>query len=563
MKRLINILLFLPLICFSQRNIVGLTTVNTSGYPTNNGVTNITVGASGADYTSLINAYAAANAGNVIQIIDDTLTLASALVISKTVDGSGKAIKIKGKSTKTVLKLPDVATPISGTTPTGLSVEFENIEFLEDAHGSVNYMCYFANVTGFIHFINCDFWTTELQLMVGTARVVYDGCTFTRGSQQRCIQANTVTAMKDTAIILINNCTVTPMCFGSFLSISRTNPQQFALVEITNSYIIPDNRIINIQLDYDLVDSVVIKGCYASAEAPIYFGKEMSGSTISGINAYAVETTYNPGDLVTNIGNLWENISSCTGVAPNKQNTTNWRSAQIITGTIENNVLKPPAFIGSGHGLFLGFGCYGFSIKNNIITNFNYNYVIKGYNNTIQYNCSGNGAEGLAIFANDQASVYNNTIRNETLNALIAAPQCTPCEGLINTTFRDNIVYSDDKYLNDYYSRWYTTPPSDNVFTQNIYSGLLTGTSSYKGVSYIMGNNSNFTNFKTAIGDGQARFIDITFQNNSIDTIYNYYMPTNIRYLRDQNNGSIGAVDYIYYEGMKGIQGTTGIKGIK
>ena len=524
-------------------NTVGVIAVTPESYDTNADATTVTVGASGATYTNLITAYNAASAGDVIELIDDTHTLTAALFPNKSADGTGKAIKIKGKATLTTLNLADVADPIYATWANA-AIEFENIAFV-DPFDDTNPLYILSTVTdGLLHCINCTFDFAGNMTIQNSKDLVFDGCTFT-GTTAAQVMVLTITATINAAAKWIfNDCTSINTTPNYFFRVIESGDVRINELFITNSNFYAGVRALR---GTTYANNFSIKGntirCIG-ASAGVVFGAEATGLTIPGFSAYNAGTSYVTGDVCYNVGVLWESVNNSLNSEPLKANV-NWKPAELYTGEIENNLIYRDTYAAAQHGIFVGYGCYDVSVTNNIVSNFWYNAVFKGFNNTIQYNCIGSGSIGMAFFANDQAIVSNNTIRVGDNQGILYGPQATAGIGPMVTTFRDNIVYTPDAtdvILQDFSDRWTAYPGDSNTFNQNIWFGN-TPKALYNESEYTF--PTSFAAFKVDCGDTKAQFIDPEWVDDVDATIANYYTPDNISFakLKDSNSQSIGAVD--------------------
>lgn len=531
----------------SRGNTIGSIEVTPESYDTNNGETTITVGASGADYTSLTAATDAASAGDVIEILDDAVTLTDDILINIGIDGNGKGLKIKGKSTKTTVNMYSTTYPFT-IRDEASCVECENLIFV-DPNANFPIYNFATNVGGFIHFINCEFRLKGNMYLLNSKETVFDGCTFTSAltANQHLNVINN--ANLDTeAKIIINNCEFTNTNSGHVLRLTNGNNVRLKELHITNSTFELTGKVV------ERVDSDQVAYSYVSAKGntlhgtQIGLGAEASVLVIDGFDAYNSATSYTTGDYCYIYGVLWECVSDCLDSEPSRTNT-NWKEAEICTGEIENNLIYSTTQSGY-HGIFVGFGCYDFSIKNNIVTNYTFNYVIKGHNNTIQYNASGKGYNGFSIFANDQALVANNTSRSEDYVCIEYGPQGAGGIGPTNTIFRDNIFLNPvngDNIFTDLYARWTSYPGDTHTFNQNVWYGD-SPYATFKGTTYSLGNSTERENFFSSLGDDNALFINPSF-NESNDTLETYYLPTSseICKLKDANSQAVGAVDITKY----------------
>ncbi len=445
-------------------NTVGPISVTPQSYYTNSGATTRTVGAAG-DFVSLITAYAASVAGDVIELIDDTLTLEAVLGINTGVDGGGKSVKIKGKSTKTTVTLFNAANPIIVTAIATASIEFENIIFDEN-NGNPALRNFSTANDGFIHFINCEIDGGDSILIFDCKELVFDGVVFRNQIDTEVISYSSTAGINASAKIICNDCTCDYAAIDSFINHSWTGPTKLDFVSITNSDIKINRKIIyHAEWEVNEIDFRGNTFTNDSVTGILKLGVEATGANIDHYAAYNGGTAYVIGDIVDYEANLWECTANTTGNAPSKVSSF-WKVAEVITGTIENNLIKKVTYSASGHGLFLGFGSYNFSVKNNIVTNFWWNYVIKGVNNTIQYNAAGEGFRGFAFVANDQAIFSNNTSRSDDDFAFSASIQAVGGTDVDNTTIRDNIltntINGDDIFF---------CLSLLNTFNQNIYYG--------------------------------------------------------------------------------------------
>jgi hypothetical protein len=158
----------------ARNNTVGPIPVTSESYDTNDGVTARTVGAAG-DHATVFAAFNVSSLGDVIEIIDDVVTETLGLNITTGVDGGGKAIKIKGKSTKSTWNLAAVSFPILMNSAVA-SIEFENISFVESTAANPFYSLS-SVINGFNHFINCDFNFAGNINIYNPKEAVFDGCT--------------------------------------------------------------------------------------------------------------------------------------------------------------------------------------------------------------------------------------------------------------------------------------------------------------------------------------------------------------------------------------------------
>jgi hypothetical protein len=525
----------------ARNNIVGYKPVAPESYVTNTNVTTVTVGASGADYTSLATAYAAVSAPAVIELIDDSYTMTSQLVISKAKDGNGKGIKIKGKATKTTINL--VVNEYSITSSgANTGIEFENIIFASSTANNNLLMIGFTS--GFVHFINCNFAMLGNIQLYDVLESVFDGCNHTLQTAINGILFTASAACPALAKVNINNCTALTTS-RYFFTITKISTVKLDHLAVTNCDL--DVSRITLYMINNVVNTVNICGNKLKDKASypgIFIGAEATGLAINGFTAYNAATAYIANDLCYNLGILWQCVTACTGSEPTKTNA-NWKPAEFTTGVIENNTVSRAIYAAAGHGIFLGFGCYNMSLQNNISTNHWYNIVVKGHNNTIKYNGCGKGLNGLTIYANDQAVVSNNTVREQLGTAFMFGAQAANGAGLINTTFRDNIFASASLLMNDFAERIIPYENVNNTFIQNVfYSSLANQTVRFEGVNYDL--RSQFAAFKTAIDDSKAQWLNPTFANDLDDTNPDYYKPTNVDLLKlkDLNNQAVGAVDY-------------------
>jgi hypothetical protein len=162
--------------------------------------------------------------------------------------------------------------------------------------------------------------------------------------------------------------------------------------------------------------------------------------------------------------------------------------------------------------------------------------VVKGHNNTIQYNCTGKGFRGIGVFANDQALIANNTFRCELDRPIEINVQSSGGTNVDNTTIRDNIL--ENVVNQDDICR---LTSELNTYNQNIYFGDEPQ-AQYVSTTYDL--ETEFSDFKTAIGDSNAQFLDPEF-TGSDDTSEAYYVPRNQAFnsISDTSWQSVGAVD--------------------
>ena len=524
---------------------VGATDVISEEYDTNNNSTTITVGATDADYTDLITAYSSASTGDVIELLDDTHSLSTRLNINKGVDVNGKAIKIIGKSTKTTLIMFNVTLSIQ-ILNAGTSIEFENIIFKENNSFEPIRNVQTAN-DGFVHFINCELDGGQSPQFFNCKELVFDGFEFKNQVDSEAVRYVINTSSSEGSKAICNNVTCDYSGINTFFNNIVTDGYKTQSISITNSNIrINRNLILGIDTEVNTLD---IRGNTLEAVGSsglLNIGVEAVLDVLNEFDVYNTSTAYAIGDYVQYSANAWEATSLNTNSPPSK-NSPDWKVAEVITGAIEHNTVKKTTYAASGHGLFIGFGCYNFSIKNNIITNFFWNYVVKGVNNSIVRNCAGIGYKGFSFFANDQYLISNNTSRSESDNAISLSFQYTSegATNVDNTTVRDNIFTCETPS-----DVIFITTSILNSYNQNIYYGI-NPTATYNGVDYNLSISAEFDDFKLACGDVNALFINPVFEGTDPEES-SYYKPTSeyILSLYDNEGASVGAVDYIYSRGL-------------
>jgi hypothetical protein len=235
--------------------------------------------------------------------------------------------------------------------------------------------------------------------------------------------------------IILNDCINSNTTPNHFVRFIKSASGVVNGLFVSNSNLYSGQQAIRVDLS---VKDFYIKGntirCVA-ATAGLKFGHEATGLDVQGFTAYNAGTPYVPGDTCDHVGVAWENVNASTGSEPSKSNS-DWKPAELYTGAIENNLIYRDTYAASSHGIFVGYGCYDVSIQNNIVSNFWYNMVFKGFNNTIRYNATGKGDIGMAFFANDQLLVANNTIRIEDGQGFIYGPNDAGGIGPMETTFR-------------------------------------------------------------------------------------------------------------------------------
>ena len=523
----------------SRGNTVGVTSVTKDTYETNNGATTITVGSEGADYTTINLAWAAASAGDVIEILDDSTTLTARLSLSKTVDENGKAVKIKGKSTGTVVNMYSGNSIGIICATEGGSAEFENIIFANPENNITVFINYYDNTTGFLHFINCkiNMGATVPLSLKNVKEFVVDGVETNEAyfamtwdddidPGAKCIFNNLKSIREDDIQIIVFAALSTNKKY-KYLSITNSD------IQSGTKFAIHAKRVSEFRIEGNSLKSLTL--------ATFFAGYEAGGATITAIDDWNNVDNYGIGDLVNYKCILYEALVENTNSTPNRDINEDWRRAKITTGVFRNNTITRDTYVDSGHAVFFGYGCYDCVIENNIFDNYWYNLVVKGHNNIIRYNCIGRGnGPGIGIYANDQSEVRNNTIRTDR-SALQYGPQAPAQEGLINTMFRDNIFYGSNQgdIVGDLFERWESAPEMNIVFIKNIYKSP--GDINYKGIEYAMPDN--FDDFKNSSNE-TGRFIDPEFEG--IDpTTEDYYRPTNGFFItiRDQFGQSVGAVD--------------------
>jgi hypothetical protein len=544
MKKLYIILaiLFASLVSWGQitqrGNTVGLKTVAGPSYLFNNNPTTRTVGASGADFTALNLAIDASVAGDVIEIIDDTLILSAQDVITTGLS-NGVGLKIKGKSTKTVIQYNGASSYVFLVRG---ALELENI-ILKDITGRAESIWVQETYNGILRAKNCEFQTTSRIRLGGVVEAVFDNCTF-----DSCYVFMNATANNDTSRVIINDCDANSA--DNFVEVLRNNGY-YNYLSVTNSRITSLDYAIDISnVAVQALDSFNISGNYfnlsnTSTGTSMYIGYGITDTVVTGVDNYNSAITYNVGDLTSLHGQCWENIQSSTGIEPNLTNPTYWRYPELITGRVENNLITKDAYSVGTHGLAIFIGAHNVKILNNIISKAWFGIVVKGHENTIAYNAVGNSFNSLSIFPYDQNSVHNNTVRNDIEYALLYGPTSPGGIGVDNTPFYDNIFDSDSNFINDRFNYQRNQVSLSNTFTQNIYASNDVGESSYEDTMYVM--SSELNDFKLATGDNDAAyFSSVTYSQNENDTLPTYYLPIsqNITSLSDQNNEAVGAVDY-------------------
>lgn len=526
-------------------NTVGVISVVPETYLTNTKATTRTVGASGADFTTVNAAWAASSAGDVIEIIDDSTALSGALSLNRGFDADGLAIKIKGKSTKSTIVLFNTAVPLN-LASNNRAVEFENIIFTEPTNTVTNWInSVAANVTGFIHLINCEIQCRGIISITNIKELVLDNVVL-NDTQAGSIALGFDSTVNAAARVLINNCTIDNDTENSYLiQFNQTGTATYHTVNITNSTITTDGNcvsgrgILNLKIEGNTIQSL--------SGASINAGYEASGSAINGVTAWSNATNYVVGNLVDHKCILYRCLINNSNSAPNRDVNANWEIARLITGTFKNNLVYRTNYVTTGHGVFLGFGCYGFEVSNNIIDNYSYLLVVKGFNNSLKYNCLGkNNAAGILIYANDQNEIRNNTFRNNGI-CLIYGPQAEGMEGLINTIFRDNIFYSEYEgaIITDIYSRWVSPPAIANEFINNKYYAVA-GIVTFEGDNYNLFDADEFAAYQTAIGETTGHYVNPEFTGSN-RLIEAYYKPNSATYLtfKDSLGQSVGAVDLV------------------
>lgn len=518
-------------------NVVGFSAVTPDSYVTNTKPTTYTVGASGANYTTLNAAYAAAAAGDVIEIIDDSTTLTARLNMTKGVDANGNAIKIKGKPTGTRLNLFAHSYPFY-LSAAGASIEVENINFAEDTN-TVSYPVWSVNTntTGFVHLINCSFaliTRTNVKIYLqNTPKIVFDRITWGNYYPECTIESTFVESGSYIKADL--NVMTSPSDNHEFIKITQASTAKgFDAISITNCTTSTYDTFID--LVRTKARNIRIEGnkMQITTSAGLYLGFETGAKA-----DWSSATAYVIGDLVFHLGILYQCLVNNSNSEPNRDINTNWKRAELITGTVKNNTFYRTTYIGSGHGLFAGFGTYDMVIENNIVTNFWYNMVVKGHDNFIRYNCIGKGSPGgLYIFANDQQEVRNNTIR-ATDSALSYGPNNADMQGLINTIFRDNLLFSSGSIISDYFSRWVDASAVNNQFVNNKVFGT---TASFKGTTYSLPDDVAV--LKTELSDSKLAYQDPEIVATD-DTLPAYYTPLNTKFKKylDQFGQSVGAID--------------------
>lgn len=516
-------------------NIVGKTLVTKQSYDTNSSATWRTVGASGANYTSLATAYVAAPLGSVIEIIDDSISLTEAYNFTKVADANGKAIKIKGKATKTTINLFNTTYPLM-LSQANSCIEFENINFVSTSNIPI-YNLEACN-NGFLHFINCTFNFTGSIYLYSSKETVFDNVSFigcTAYSVMKVVIANVIS---DTAKLIINAATINNTTPTYFVETVATGTKKLNTISITNSELIcgVGNPAVLMALYYNNID---FRGNYSNTL--LHVANEISGTAVPPYTNYNAGTTYAVGSYTCYLYNLWKCKAETTGNAP-ALNSAYWEVAKIVTGTIENNTIIRETYSAQGHGIFLGYGAHGFSVKNNIVSNFAWNYVVKGVENTIEYNCAGKGLNGFSVFANEQTSVRNNTSRGEDGFGLRLAPQATGGTSVVTTDFKYNISTYDIAAKIGLFASYNVGDTIDNEFTGNIYYGVGM-TATFNGTTYDL--TTQFAAFKTAVNDSKAQFINPQYIGAD-HKLPDYYKPSNpvVLKMKDDLNQAIGAVDY-------------------
>ncbi|MCP4255512.1 MAG: hypothetical protein GY775_19325 [Candidatus Scalindua sp.] len=518
-------------------NSIGQQNVEAPTYNTNNKATTFTVGAVGADYTDLAVAYAAASAGDVIELIDSSITMTSNLVFNKELDVDGNSIKIKGLPTKTTLNLNSSFVSCQVTGALQASIEFENIVYVDPGSNYAFQSKASAN-DGFVHFINCDIDIRTRMYFYDCKETVFDGCNFTMGSASPPLNYKaTALSAADTKFV-INNCTINNPALPTFLYMV-SDPANLNEIVITNSDLRVQEQIISFSR---YINNYRIEGNYLKSEisAGVSFGWEWD-AVPTVFTAWDVGTPYLENNIRYHNFNLWQAVSANTGNEPS-QASTFWKPAELFTGSIKYNTIMRDNYIASGHGVFLGFGCYNTELSNNIISKFWFNCVVKGVNNTISYNGIGGGSAGISIFANNQSSVHNNTIRIDNAESIEYGPQGNGLiygEGPQNTLYSNNIIThngSNELLLCDLSVRWTIFPGDTNIFNNNIYYGTL-ARADYDETVYNLQDITGFNNFKINCGDTKALFIDPDFAG--IDPAQQDYYLSRTPYLKGKNVGAL------------------------
>ncbi len=517
--------------------VIGKQPVEAPEYQTNNKATTFTVGAIGADYTDLAVAYAAASAGDVIELIDSSITMTSNLVFNKELDGEGNSIKIKGVPTKTTLNLNTSFVSCQVTGALQASIEFENIVY-SDAGSTYAFQSKASATDGFVHFINCDIDISSRMYFYDCKEAVFDGCNFTMGSASPPLNYKaTALSVADTRLV-VNNCTINNPALPTFLYMV-SDPTNLNEIVITNSDLRVQEQIISFSR---YINNYRIEGNYLKSEisAGVSFGWEWD-AVPTVFTEWDIVTPYLENDIRYYNFNLWQAVSANTGNEPS-QASTFWKPAELFTGSIKYNTIMRDNYIASGHGVFLGFGSYNTELSNNIIARFWFNCVVKGVNNTINYNGIGEGAAGISIFANNQSSVNNNTIRVDEDESIEYGPQGNGViygEGPQKTPYLNNIVSHNgvgEALLCDLSGRWAVFPGDTNTFNNNVWYGVGSVVR-YNMSTYNMFNAISFNNFKDDCRDANAEYLDPKFIGSD-PTDPDYYMPSN-NYFKDKDIGAL------------------------
>lgn len=523
----------------ARGNTVGYITVIADEYETNSGATTYTVGASG-DYATINLAYAAASAGDIIEIIDDETTLSARLTLTKTIDANGKSIKIKGKSTKSTMILKDDYYPLLCQTEGG-SIEFENIIFTEPTNTVGNIFRSTNNSTGFFHFINCEIGIGVASpfYLYNCKESVFDNVDFGLVGIQNPFD----NLLSTQARCIINNCRKNTNNNGdNLVSLAPTDlAYYYNYVSVTNSDITTKASCINVVN----AKSIRIEGNYLHSinTSTIFTGKEANAASISDISEWDAVTLYSENTLVTYLGILYMCLTENIDTTPNQDINPNWQRARLTTGTIKNNTIYRTTYGPLTHGVFLGFGTYNFVIENNIFDNYWYTVVVKGHDNTIRYNGFGRGpVSSLLIYSNEQLEVRNNTFTSG--GYFTYGPQYLNCVGPSKTTFRDNIFFSSgvNNIILELTSRYIDYNVVENIWINNSYFGEIADVS-IGGTTYSLHTTEGFTEFEAFVGETNGVFINPEFIG--VDPLVEaYYKPTNPLYLRtkDSLGQSIGAV---------------------